>query len=217
MTRSHDGIEQHTLSIGTRQERVADCPQRSGVSDVVVGLVLFETGGELVGGVEDLLSGAGHGGHLRYFGRAGIAWMMMGPSELSVAPTSSRFPGGVGADEHRQAVIEVIDEDRVVEGVDHVVVVDVVLASARGDQRSIHASQVSLHEVRWQVILHAIPARAGVTHRPHEDPQPFGRCVGLPRGDTDDGLVRSEGVATFRRLQGTSPALDFAAFLSLLD
>ena len=72
-----------------------------------------------------------------------------------------QVPGGVGADEHRQAVIEVIDEHRVVEGVDHVVVVDTVLASARGDQRSIHTSQVSLHEVRWQVILHAIQDPAG--------------------------------------------------------
>jgi hypothetical protein len=45
MTRSHDGVEQHTLGIGTRQEPVADHPQRIGASDVVAGLVLFETGG----------------------------------------------------------------------------------------------------------------------------------------------------------------------------
>jgi hypothetical protein len=83
-----------------------------------------------------------------------------------------QVPGGVGADEHRQAVIEVIDQDWVVEGVDHVVVVDAVLASARGDQRSIHASQVSLHEVRWQVVLHAIvPDPEGAVRRPHEDRQ----------------------------------------------
>ena len=53
-----------------------------------------------------------------------------------------QVPGGVGANEHRQAVIEVIDEDWVVEGVDHVVVADAVLAGARGDQWSIPVSQV---------------------------------------------------------------------------
>ena len=37
VTRSHDGVEQHTLGIGTRQERVADCPQRVGAADVVAG------------------------------------------------------------------------------------------------------------------------------------------------------------------------------------
>ncbi len=61
--------------------------------------------------------------------------------------------GRVGADEHREAVIEVVDEDRMVEGVDHVVVADAVLASARGDQRRIHGSQVSLENIRPQVTL----------------------------------------------------------------
>ena len=32
--------------------------------------------------------------------------------------------GGVGADEHREAVVEVVNEDRMVEGVDHVGVGD---------------------------------------------------------------------------------------------
>ncbi len=43
------------------------------VVNVVVGFVSFEPGGELVGVIEDFLRGAGHSGHLRYFGRAGMA------------------------------------------------------------------------------------------------------------------------------------------------
>ena len=97
-----------------------------------------------------------------------------------------QVPGGVGANEHRQAIIQVIDEDWVVEGVDHVVVADAVLASARGDQRSIHTSQVSLHSVRRQVVLRSsapvvVPYRAGRVHRPATDPHPdslSGRATG---------------------------------------
>jgi hypothetical protein len=51
--------------------------------DVVAGFVSLEAGGEFVGVVEDFLGGAGHGGHLRYLGRAGMAWMMIGPSLVS--------------------------------------------------------------------------------------------------------------------------------------
>ena len=45
-----------------------------------------------VGVVENLLCGSGHWNHLRYFGRAVMAWMMIGPSTLSITPTSSRLP-----------------------------------------------------------------------------------------------------------------------------
>ena len=38
--------------------------------------------------------------------------------------------GLVGADEHREPIVEVVDEDRMVEGVDHVVVVDAVFSPA---------------------------------------------------------------------------------------
>jgi hypothetical protein len=57
--------------------------------NVVAGLVSFEASSEFVGVVEDLLGGAGHGGHLRYFGRAGMAWTMIGPPVVSTTPISS--------------------------------------------------------------------------------------------------------------------------------
>ena len=49
----------------------------------------------------------------------------------------------VGTDEHRQAFLEVVDQDRMVESVDHVVVADAVLACADGDQRSIHVHKLA--------------------------------------------------------------------------
>jgi hypothetical protein len=42
--------------------------------------------------------------------------------------------GGTGADEHREPVIDVFDEDRVVEGMDHVVVADAVFACTGGNE-----------------------------------------------------------------------------------
>jgi len=51
--------------------------------------------------------------------------------------------GGVGADEHHEAVVEIVDEHRMVERVNHVVVVDAVLASAGGDQRRIRANKLA--------------------------------------------------------------------------
>lgn len=54
---------------------------------------------------------------------------------------------GVGADEHREAVVEVVDENWVVEGMDHVVVADAVFSSARGDQRSIHINKLACETI----------------------------------------------------------------------
>ncbi len=51
--------------------------------------------------------------------------------------------GGVGANEHRETVVEIVDEYRVVEGVGHVVVADAVLAGACGDQRRIHSHKLA--------------------------------------------------------------------------
>ena len=118
-----------------------------------LGWVVLEAGGELFGVVEDFLGGSGHGGHLRYFGRAGMAWTMIGPSALSMTPTFEQVAGGVGADEHREVVVEVVDDNRVVEGLDHVVVADAVLPSARRDQRRIHDLEVNLRCDEEQVTL----------------------------------------------------------------
>ena len=48
----------------------------------------------------------------------------------------------VGADEHRKAVVLIVDEHRMVEGVDHVVVVDAMFASTRRDERRFHDSKL---------------------------------------------------------------------------
>lgn len=79
VTGSDDSVAEESLCFGTGQERFANYAQRGGVAEVV-GLGLLESSCELVGVVEDLLCGSGHRNHLRYFGRAGMAWMMIGPS-----------------------------------------------------------------------------------------------------------------------------------------
>jgi hypothetical protein len=61
--------------------------------------VLLEPSGELGGVVEDLLGASRHGDHLRYFGRAGMACTVIGPSVLSMTPTSSSAPT---AKQHRR-------------------------------------------------------------------------------------------------------------------
>jgi hypothetical protein len=63
------------------QDRVAYSSECCGVA-YVCGLGLFEAGGELVGMVEELLSGAGHGDHLMYFGRAGGRKTTESPAQL---------------------------------------------------------------------------------------------------------------------------------------
>ena len=68
-----DGISERAFRVGASEERLSDKAQLGGVVNVVVGFVGFETSGEFVGVIEDFLCGAGHGGHLRYFGRAGMA------------------------------------------------------------------------------------------------------------------------------------------------
>ena len=68
--------------------------------------------------------------------------------------------GLVRADEHGDTVVKFFDEDRVVEGMENVVVTDAVSVSARGDQRSIHWLQVSLEVGREQDPYRAVPCRA---------------------------------------------------------
>ena len=73
MPGTNDGITERTFRVRAGKERLPDEPKLGGVVNIIAGLVRFETGGEFVGVIEDLLGGAGHGGHLRYFGRAGMA------------------------------------------------------------------------------------------------------------------------------------------------
>ncbi len=89
MTGANDGIAECAFCVGSGKERLSDETQLGGVVDVVAGLVSLESGGEFVGAVEDFLGGAGHGGHHRHFGRADMAWTMIGPSLVSTTPISS--------------------------------------------------------------------------------------------------------------------------------
>ena len=70
--------------------------------------------------------------------------------------------GLVRADEHGDTVVKFFDEDRVVEGMENVVVTDAVSVSARGDQRSIHWLQVSLEVGKEQDPCRAVPCRAAL-------------------------------------------------------
>ena len=63
----NDGITECALRVDAGKERLSKETQLGGIANVVAGFVSFEAGDEFVGVVEDLLGGAGHGGHLRYF------------------------------------------------------------------------------------------------------------------------------------------------------
>lgn len=80
---------QVALCVGSGLKRLPDGSQRRGIFDIGwLGVVILEAGGELVSLVNDLLGGSGHRHHLKYFGRAGMAWTMTGPSSDSTTPTS---------------------------------------------------------------------------------------------------------------------------------
>lgn len=71
---------ERTFRICAGEERFSDKTKLRGVIDVVTGIVNLESGGQFVSVVEDLLGGAGHGGHLRCAGRAVMAYTMIGAS-----------------------------------------------------------------------------------------------------------------------------------------
>lgn len=70
------GVADLALTSGPGQR--CSTEQMLGDGDLIVRgrLVVLEALGELVGVVEDVLDGTGHGGHLMNFSRAGIAWTM---------------------------------------------------------------------------------------------------------------------------------------------
>jgi hypothetical protein len=94
VTGANDGIAERAFCVGSGKERFSDVTKLRGVVFVVARLVSLESGGEFVGVIENFLGGSGHGGHLRYFGRAGMACTMIGPSLVSTTPISSRLAAG---------------------------------------------------------------------------------------------------------------------------
>ena len=91
MSGSDDSVAEVSFCGGASEAGVSHGAQRRCVSQVAW-FGLLEPGGELVGVVEDFLCGARHRDHLRYFGRAAMAWTMIGPSPLSITPISRRLP-----------------------------------------------------------------------------------------------------------------------------
>jgi hypothetical protein len=60
----------------------------------------------------------------------------------------------VGADEHEESVVEILDADRMIEGMEDVVVVDAMLPSAFGDDWLIGhlykiACRIDLYKLPW--------------------------------------------------------------------
>jgi len=86
-TSDRDGVDEPSLGVGAVLKCKSHRPQRSGVSGLA-GVVVLEPSGELVGSFEDLVDASGHGGHLRYLGRAAMACTTIGPSVDTRTPIS---------------------------------------------------------------------------------------------------------------------------------
>jgi hypothetical protein len=76
--------------------------------------------------------------HLRYFGRAFIAWnhyrTLVGADDADLVEVA----GGVGPDETSSSLVEVFDEHRAVEGVEDGLIADTVLSRTIDDPRLCH-------------------------------------------------------------------------------
>jgi hypothetical protein len=99
--------------------------------------VVFETRREVIGLVEALLGCSGHWHHLRYFGLAGMAWTMTGPSLVSMTLISYGV-GVVWSDEHGQPSSKSTVRMGFVEDVENIVVNYAMPTCALGDQRRLH-------------------------------------------------------------------------------
>jgi len=106
------------FGFGSDKERLAQLPKSTRVSDLVgVWLVVFETSSQLLGLVDDLVNGSWHWSpqilrsRLHRMYNAGA---LAGTDDADLEEVA----GAVGADEHRHALVQVLDENRVVEGVE---------------------------------------------------------------------------------------------------
>jgi hypothetical protein len=68
-----NGVTECAFCVSAREECLSDETQLGGIANLIVWFVGCEAFGEFVGAIENLLCGAGHGGHLKYLGRAGMA------------------------------------------------------------------------------------------------------------------------------------------------
>lgn len=88
--------------------------------------------------------------------------MMIGPSGLSITPTSSRSAVPLGPMSIVKPVVEVFGKYRVVESMQHVVVGDAVFACIRRNQRLIHESKLAWMSSCCKVTC-TLSGRPGVT------------------------------------------------------
>ena len=73
MAGANDGFAERPFCVSASQECLANEPEVGGVTNAVSRFVGFESGGEFICVIENFLCGSGHGGHLKYLGRAGMA------------------------------------------------------------------------------------------------------------------------------------------------
>jgi len=66
-------------------------------------------------------------------------WTVFGVDHADLEQTS----GGIGTDEHREPVIEVLDKDRIVERMHDVVIVDAMFACAGRNERRVHTHKLA--------------------------------------------------------------------------
>jgi hypothetical protein len=111
-----NGVAECPFCVSAGEERFSDETQVGCVVNVSAWFVILESSGEFVGVIENLLCGAGHGGSPQ----------VLRSSWHGVNDEHDRRR----VDEHGEPVVEVVHQDRIVEGVDHVVVADAVSACA---------------------------------------------------------------------------------------
>ena len=84
-----DSIGQSGLGLDALGEGRPYRSQGGGVDQVGrIGVVALEPSSQLVGVIDDFVEASGHGRHLRYLDRAGMAWTTTGPSLEETTPIS---------------------------------------------------------------------------------------------------------------------------------
>ena len=66
------GLTTCPFRVSTGKEGLPNDPQGGGIVNPLAWFIAFESGGELIGMIKNLLCGSGHVGHLRYWRRVDI-------------------------------------------------------------------------------------------------------------------------------------------------
>jgi hypothetical protein len=129
-----NGVRDALLGVGSGHKGMAQFAKSTRVFDVFgIWLVVFEASGQLLGLVDDLVNSSWHrspqilrsGFHCMDHDRA-----LVGAHDADLV----KIAGTIGSDEHRHSLVEVLDEYRVVEGMEKGLITDTVLS------RTVHDS-----------------------------------------------------------------------------